>query len=50
MRMFGSNGNLRAENLVAVVPALNEECRLSLTVHAAPPRRRTVRAPKHVAA
>jgi DNA-binding phage protein len=50
MRMFGPNGNPRAENLVAVVRALKEECRLSLTVHAAPLRRRTVRAPEHVAA
>ncbi len=40
MRMFGPNGNPRADNLVAVVAALKEECRLSLTVHAAPLRRR----------
>jgi DNA-binding phage protein len=43
MRMFGPNGNPRAENLVAVVRALKEECGLSLTVRAAPQRRRTVR-------
>jgi DNA-binding phage protein len=43
MRMFGPSGNPRAENLVAVVTALNQECGLSPTVHAAPPRRRTVR-------
>src|ERR1035438_1454294 len=43
MRMFGPSGNPRAENLIAVVAALKDECRLSLTVHAAPPRRRTVR-------
>jgi DNA-binding phage protein len=36
MRMFGPNGNPRADNLVAVVAALKDECRLSLTVHAAP--------------
>ena len=50
MRMFGPNGNPRAENLVAVMTALKEECGLSLTVHAAPLRRRTARAPEHAAA
>ena len=40
MRMFGPNGNPRAENLVAVVAALKEVCGLALTVHAAPVRRR----------
>jgi DNA-binding phage protein len=39
MRMFGPNGNPRAENLVAAVAALSEGCGLSLTVHAAPARR-----------
>lgn len=39
MRMFGPNGNPRAENLVAVVAALKEVCGLSLTVHAAAVRR-----------
>jgi DNA-binding phage protein len=43
MRMFGPTGNPRAENLIAVVAALKDECRLSLTVHAAPLRRRGVR-------
>ena len=43
MRMFGPNGNPRAENLVAVVAALSEVCGLSLTVHAAPQRRRMAR-------
>ena len=43
MRMFGSHGNPRAENLVAVVAALKEECRLSLTVHVAPLRGRKAR-------
>ena len=32
MRMFGSQGNPRAENLVAVMAALRELCGLSLTV------------------
>jgi DNA-binding phage protein len=49
MRMFGPNGNPRAENLLAVVAALKEECRLSLTVHAAPLRRRASRAVGHAA-
>ncbi len=40
MRMFGPNGNPRAENLVAVVAELKEVCGLSLTVRAAPTRRR----------
>jgi hypothetical protein len=44
MRMFGSAGNPRAENLIAMVAALRQECRLSLTVHVVPPRRRTARA------
>ncbi len=35
MRMFGPNGNPRADNLVAVVAALKEVSGLSLTVHAA---------------
>jgi DNA-binding phage protein len=43
MRMFGPTGNPRAENLVAVVAALKDECRLSLTVHAEPSRRPIVR-------
>lgn len=47
MRMFGPAGNPRAENLIAVVAALTGECRLSLTVHAAPLRGRTTRAPEH---
>jgi DNA-binding phage protein len=47
MRMFGPTGNPRAENLIAVVAALKDECRLKLTVHAAPLRRRTVRALVH---
>src|SRR5271163_3063613 len=43
MRMFGPSGNPRAENLIAVVAALKDECRLSLTVHAMPrPRRRAL--------
>jgi DNA-binding phage protein len=50
MRMFGSAGNPRAENLIAVVTALREACRLSLTVRAAPLRRRTAREPEHEAA
>ncbi|MDB5399694.1 MAG: transcriptional regulator [Rhodopila sp.] len=50
MRMFGPNGNPRAENLVAVVAALKEECGLSLVVHSAPPSRRTVRAAEPTAA
>jgi DNA-binding phage protein len=44
MRMFGPAGNPRAENLIAVVAALKDECQLSLTVHVAPRRRRTARA------
>ncbi len=36
MRMFGPAGNPRAENLVAVVGALQAECQLSVTVRAAP--------------
>jgi len=44
MRMFGPNGNPRAENLVAVVAALREVCGLSLTVQVAPDRRRAGRA------
>jgi DNA-binding phage protein len=47
MRMFGATGNPRAENLIAVVAALKDECRLSLTVHAAPLRRRTAQALEH---
>jgi DNA-binding phage protein len=47
MRMFGPAGNPRAENLIAVVAALKDECRLSLTVHATPLRRRRVRAMEH---
>ena len=47
MRMFGPAGNPRAENLIAVVAALKEECRVSLTVHAAPQRRRLARALEH---
>jgi DNA-binding phage protein len=43
MRMFGPTGNPRAENLVAVVAALKDECHLSLTVHAAPVRRQMAR-------
>jgi DNA-binding phage protein len=39
MRMFGPNGNPRAENLVAVVAALKEVCGMSLTVRAVPVRR-----------
>ena len=50
MRMFGPNGNPRAENLMAVVAALKEECPLSLTVQTVPPHRRTARAPEHEAA
>jgi len=44
MRMFGPSGNPRAENLIAVVAGLKDECRLSLTVHVMPLRRRTTRA------
>ncbi len=47
MRMFGPTGNPRAENLVAVVAALKDACRLSLTVHAAPLRRRPARVLEH---
>jgi DNA-binding phage protein len=36
MRMFGPTGNPRAENLIAVVAALKEECGLTLTVRAVP--------------
>ena len=46
MRMFGPTGNPRAENLIAVMAALKDECRLSLTVHAVPRRRRTMRTPE----
>jgi DNA-binding phage protein len=46
MRMFGPTGNPRAENLIAVVAALKDACRLSLTVHAVPRRRRTMRTPE----
>jgi DNA-binding phage protein len=49
MRMFGPTGNPRAEILIAVVAALKDECRLSLTVHAVPLRRRTARALEHAA-
>jgi DNA-binding phage protein len=48
MRMFGPSGNPRAENLIAVVAAINEECDVSLTVRAAPSSRRMGRAPDHV--
>jgi DNA-binding phage protein len=47
MRMFGPAGNPRAENLIAVVAALKDECQLSLTVRVAPRRRRTARALEH---
>lgn len=47
MRMFGPAGNPRAENLLAVVAALRDACHLSLTVHAAPLRRRTRPALEH---
>ena len=47
MRMFGPAGNPRARNLIAVVATLKDECQLSLTVHAAPLRRRTARAVEH---
>jgi DNA-binding phage protein len=50
MRMFGPTGNPRAENLVAVVAALKDSCRLSITVHAVPLRRRTARALEHATA
>jgi DNA-binding phage protein len=49
MRMFGPTGNPRAENLIAVVAALKQECHLLVTVHAAPQRRRTARLLEHVA-
>jgi DNA-binding phage protein len=49
MRMFGPTGNPRAEHLIAVVAALKDECCLSLTVHAAPLRRRMARALEHAA-
>jgi DNA-binding phage protein len=49
MRMFGPAGNPRAENLIAVVAALKEECHLSLTVHAAPRLQRTGRTLEHAA-
>jgi DNA-binding phage protein len=48
MRMLGPNGNPRAENLVAAMAALKDECRLSLTVRAEPPRR-TPRPERHAA-
>jgi DNA-binding phage protein len=44
MRMFGRQGNPRAENLAAVVAALRELCGLSLTVTVATVRRRRTRA------
>jgi DNA-binding phage protein len=47
MRMLGPAGNPRAENLIAVVAALKDECRLSVTVHAAPLRRRAARTFEH---
>jgi DNA-binding phage protein len=50
MRMFSATGNPRAENLIAVVAALKDECRLSLTVQATPRRRRTGRAVEHARA
>jgi DNA-binding phage protein len=50
MRMFGPVGNPRAETLIAVITALREACQLSLTVRAAPLRRRTAREPEHEAA
>nr|WP_294503071.1 transcriptional regulator [uncultured Rhodopila sp.] len=50
MRMCGSAGNPRAENLIAIISALREACQLSLTVRAAPLRRRTNREPEHEAA
>jgi DNA-binding phage protein len=40
MRMFGPEGNPRAENLLSVVHALKAECKLSLTVQARPMRAR----------
>jgi|NGEPerStandDraft_6_1074524.scaffolds.fasta_scaffold299347_1 DNA-binding phage protein len=40
MRMFGAAGNPHAENLLAVLHALKDECRLSLRVEAKPVRRR----------
>jgi DNA-binding phage protein len=36
MRMFGAMGNPRAENLLAVLHTLKDECRLSLRVEAKP--------------
>jgi DNA-binding phage protein len=38
MRMFGPTGNPRAENLSAMIAALKDGCRFSLTVHARPVR------------
>jgi hypothetical protein len=43
MRMFGPAGHPRAEDLIAVVAALKEECHLSLTVRAEPRLQRTAR-------
>jgi DNA-binding phage protein len=40
MRMFGAAGNPHAENLLAVLRTLQDECRLSLRVEAKPVRRR----------
>jgi DNA-binding phage protein len=50
MRMFDSAGNPRADNLIAVVTALRQACQLSLTVRAAPLRRRPTLEPKYEAA
>lgn len=49
MRMFGPSGNPRAENLVAVVVALKDECRLCLTVQTTPQRRRAARSESRAA-
>ncbi len=43
MRMFGPSGNPTAANLLAVLQVLQDQCRLSVTVHAKPPGRRAVR-------
>lgn len=45
MRMFGPSGNPTAANLLAVLQVLQDECHLSVTVRANPPRRRSVRGP-----
>jgi DNA-binding phage protein len=37
-RMLGPNGNPRAEHLVAALRALEDECRLAVTVRAEPAR------------